>query len=295
MGGRHAAYCTDVDVCVISNFLHVSSIAALRTIRLPARRVCPRRHSSTILGVSTTRPGLMIRLATLCATLAACLSVGRRLDNCVDNTTWTDNHGESCSYYTDLKHPSRACCIDSPSCIRGLLQNCPATCNACGKSPPQPPPPPRPPQLPLPPLPSLTLTAGERVATGVEEIRNIIHDASQSTPRSKRALILLPPGIHLRLGGSQIECTTEMRLRVRSTGAGATLDGEGRSRIFYLSGDCSIELEGLRLVNGYASGSTEEDVNGGAILSYFSGGSLSMSSCTVNNCSAEWVSTIAAP
>lgn len=235
----------------------------------------------------------MIRLA-----VAACLSASPQLDDpqCVDNTTWTDDYGERCSYYTDLKHPSRACCIDSPSCIRGLLRNCPATCNACDKSPPQPPPPPRPPQLPLPPLPSLILTAGERVATGVEEMRNIIHDASQSTQRSKHALILLPPGIHLRLGGSQIECTTQMRLRIRSTGVGATLDGEGRSRIFYLSGECSIELEGLRLVNGYARGSTDVNVNGGAVLSHFSGGSLWMSSCAVENCSApEGVFTVAAP
>ena len=79
----------------------------------------------------------------------------------------------------------------------------------------------------------------------------------------------------------EVEETRETRLGVGSFSVVycATLDGEGRSRIFYLSGECSIELEGLRLVNGYASGSTEEDVNGGAVLSYFSGGSLWMSSC----------------
>ena len=59
---------------------------------------------------------------------------GRRLGagDCVDSSAWADAGGDGCSYYASLRHPSQKCCL-GPG-IRGLLQNCPVTCNACGYS-----------------------------------------------------------------------------------------------------------------------------------------------------------------
>ena len=121
----------------------------------------------------------------------------------------------------------------------------------------------------------------------VGKIQSLINKASQSGLRNERVFIYLHPGTHLDLGGSHIECSAPIQLRVRSSGAGATLDGGGRSRIFYLTGDCSLELEGLRLVNGRTQRTDDRD-DGGAVYSKHSAGSFSMTRCTIANCSTNW-------
>ena len=71
-----------------------------------------------------------------------------------------------------------------------------------------------------------------------------------------------PPEIGRRASeapDSSFKCSGNITLVLRSSGVGATLDGQGRSRLFSLSGGCSLTLQGLTLVNGYADG------DGGAI------------------------------
>lgn len=71
------------------------------------------------------------------------------------------------------------------------------------------------------------------------------------------AAIEIFPGAHLALRGRALECDASIRLTVFSSGRGATLDGENRSRIFKLNG-CSLTLQGLSLINGIAPAALRE-------------------------------------
>ena len=67
------------------------------------------------------------------------------------------------------------------------------------------------------------------------------------------AFIALPSTAVFYFGGTELKCDAPIHLTIRSGGAGgATLDGEGRSRIFSLADGCSLSLEGVSLVNGRA-------------------------------------------
>ena len=189
-------------------------------------------------------------MLSLAATAGLVPAGGDDRAECDDSKNWLDEYGEGCSSYAALRYPSRVCCSEGPLCDRELLRNCPVTCNACPNSP-LPPNPPQSPQLPLSSIPPIPLWSGEIVATTLEGIISAVNDGANG---GASVLIVLPPGTHIRLQGSQIVCAASTRLRLRSPGAGATLDGEGRSRIFYLSGGCSLELEGLRLSMGMQRG-----------------------------------------
>ena len=77
--------------------------------------------------------------------------------------------------------------------------------------------------------------------------------------------IYLPPGTHLKLS-RQIRCISNVKVTVASSGEGSTLDGQGETRLFYLSGGCSLTLRGLNLVNGRADRGDVEGGSGGKAL-----------------------------
>ena len=108
-------------------------------------------------------------------------------------------------------------------------------------------PPPPPTSPPLPPLPPLhPLRAGEVPATSPEDIQNEVDLASSE---GRNASVFIRPDARLRFS-SEVVCSASIHLSVRSTGSGAVLDGEGRSRIMSLSAGCSLSLEKFHVVNG---------------------------------------------
>ena len=78
-------------------------------------------------------------------------------------------------------------------------------------------------------------------------------------------------------------------MTVASSGEGATLDGQGQTRLFYLeagglfslSGGCSLTLRGLTLVNGRA--------NLGGVVYANGAGDIEIIESTVRDCSAVYV------
>ena len=134
------------------------------------------------------------------------------------------------------------------------------------------PPPTSPTSPPLPPLPPLhPLRAGEVPATSPEDIQNEVDLASSE---GRNASVFIRPGSRLRFS-SEVVCSASIHLSVRSTGSGAVLDGEGRSRIMSLSAGCSLSLENFHVVNG---ASLDRDVimqiaslDGGAIVAQDAG------------------------
>ena len=70
-------------------------------------------------------------------------------------------------------------------------------------------------------------------------------------------------------------------MTVASSGEGATLDGQGQTGLFYLTGGCSLTLRGLTLVNGRAS-------SGGVVYASFAG-DVEIIDSTVRDCYAGWV------
>ncbi|EOD17405.1 hypothetical protein EMIHUDRAFT_210090 [Emiliania huxleyi CCMP1516] len=77
-------------------------------------------------------------------------------------------------------------------------------------------------------------------------IRDEINNA---TAENRNASVYIPPGVRLAFS-SNVECSGEMHLSVRSSGEGATLDGNKSSNMFALSSGCSLYLEVLHFVDG---------------------------------------------
>ena len=67
-------------------------------------------------------------------------------------------------------------------------------------------------------------------------------------------------------------------MTVASSGEGATLDGKGQTRLFRLSGGCSLTLRGLALINGRAE-------RGGVVYANRAG-DVEIIDSTVTDCSA---------
>ena len=106
----------------------------------------------------------------------------------------------------------------------------------------------------MPPLP-----AGEVLAVSPDGIQAEI---VQAMSENRNASIYIPPGAHLHLN-TTIGCWSNMHLKIRSSGEGATLDGAGifphvftgGTSILFISGWCHLSLEALHFVNGrYSSG-----------------------------------------
>jgi len=73
---------------------------------------------------------------------------------------------------------------------------------------------------------------------------------------------------------ASLRCDRNIKLVIRSGGSGAVLDGLGRSRLFSLSGGCSLTLQGLALVNG-------DSESGGGVIQGVGAGNVELSSCVV--------------
>ena len=92
--------------------------------------------------------------------------------------------------------------------------------------------------------------------------------------------IFLAPNANIKLS-NQIWCTSNIKVTIASSGEGETLDGQEQTRLFRLSGGCSLTLRGLTLVNGRAG-------NGGVV--YADGaGDIEIIDSTVRDCSASQV------
>ena len=161
-----------------------------------------------------------------------------------------------------------------------LLPRCRQICWATRPpSPPSlPPPPPSPPlSPPLPPLsppPPLPPLPPDVVAAASEaELRSLIEDARADVS------IYLPPSADFKLG-SQISCTSSIKVIVASSGEGATLDGQEETGLFKVESGCSLTLRGLTLANGGAD-------YGGVV--YSGAGDVEIIESTVSDCSARHV------
>ena len=146
-------------------------------------------------------------------------------------------------------------------------------CTDCGprEMPPPPPfeppappvPPSAPPALPLPPLPPLA--PGAHLVTTTEDLRGHL-DLDLGAAVVQLQLI---EGHTYSLNGTPLEVPTGMSVHVSSPGSGATIDGEGLSRLFRVRG--SLHLDNVRLVNGAVNIADvtmggEYSVGGGAIV-----------------------------
>ena len=68
-------------------------------------------------------------------------------------------------------------------------------------------------------------------------------------------------------------------MTVASSGEGATLDGKRETRLFHLTGGCSLTLRGLTLVNGRA-------VDVGGVVFAYGAGDVEIIESVVRDCSA---------
>ena len=75
-----------------------------------------------------------------------------------------------------------------------------------------------------------------------------------------------------------IECTSNIKVTIATSGEGATLDGQGETWLFGLWGGCSLTLRGLTLVNGRADYGGVVDAEGA--------GDVEIIDSTVRDCSA---------
>ena len=83
-------------------------------------------------------------------------------------------------------------------------------------------------------------------------------------------------------------------MTVASSGEGATLDGKRETRLFSLSGGCSLTLRGLTLVNGRAEGGgVAVYANGygryGGVVYANGAGDVEIIESVVRDCSATFV------
>ena len=93
----------------------------------------------------------------------------------------------------------------------------------------------------------------------VAEIRDALASASATLS------IYLPPGRRYSLEGAKLVVNLGKFLHLFSSGEGATIDGQHRSRLFEVHG--SLRLEKLALVNGFDSSAVESEAqDGGAVL-----------------------------
>ena len=61
--------------------------------------------------------------------------------------------------------------------------------------------------------------------------------------------LVLPDGAHYTLGGTQL-VVDGFNLTMRGSRSGATLDGEGLSRLLFVTNGAHVELHNLQLING---------------------------------------------
>ena len=95
--------------------------------------------------------------------------------------------------------------------------------------------------------------------------------------------VQLPEGTHLPLGGSELVVGVNLNLTLRSSGAGATIDGEHLSRLFTVGTGATLEIDTVHLVNG----STAVWGGQGGALQLQAGASARLTSSRITNCYAK--------
>ena len=125
---------------------------------------------------------------------------------------------------------------------------------------------------------SLSSSTPEPSASSEAKLRSLITEAATS---QADVSIYLPPRADFKLD-SHISCASSIKVTVASSGEGATLDGQGQTGLFSLSGGCSLTLRGLTLVNGRSASS------GGVVYAY-GAGDVEIIDSTVRDCSAKYV------
>lgn len=98
--------------------------------------------------------------------------------------------------------------------------------------------------------------------------------------------VQLPEGTHLPLGGSELVVGVNLNLTLRSSGAGATIDGEHLSRLFNVGTGATLDIDTIHLVNGSTAAATLNEGRGGA-LRLQAGASVRLTSSRITNCYAK--------
>ena len=183
------------------------------------------------------------------------------------DSAWTDN-------VLTLAHPSPAPpSLPSPPSSPPTPPTSPPPPSSPPLPPSSPPPPPSPPTPP--PSPLLPFLAGEVLAFLPEDIQKEIN----RTAAGGHARVYLVPGTRYRFH-KPITCDSNIRVSVRSSREGATLDGEKHSNMFRIMGGCVLDLEALHFVDGRSR------YHGGAIFAY-GAGDISMRDVSFTGCEAD--------
>ena len=98
--------------------------------------------------------------------------------------------------------------------------------------------------------------------------------------QGRNASVYVLPGARLAFS-SNVGCSGDMHLSVRSSGEGATLDGKKSSRMFSISSGCSLYLEALHFVDGRGA-------YGGAVFAH-GAGDIAMKDVSFTGCEASQV------
>ena len=182
--------------------------------------------------------------------------------------------------------------VFAPGCTPPPSPPSPPTSPLPPRAPPLPPPtPPAPPVVPPPPLtppspqppPLPPLLPGAVSALSIDELR--VHMAASLASQTPLD-VQLPEGTHLPLGGSELVVGASLNLTLRSSGAGATIDGEHLSRLFTVSTGATLEIDTIHLVNGSTAATTQWAGDGGA-LRLHAGASARLTSSRITNCYAK--------
>ena len=89
-------------------------------------------------------------------------------------------------------------------------------------------------------------------------LRALIDSAASGAPLA----LELPEGAVFSLGGAQLEVPSGANVTIASEGEGATIDGEGLSRVFEVSNNTALTLRRVHLLNGAADLVVPGDVEG---------------------------------
>lgn len=139
--------------------------------------------------------------------------------------------------------------------------------------PPVPPPSPSlPPPPPAPPLPPVN--PGAVAVHTIEELRSALAATDPTV-----SIVL--PAAWFRLGGEALVVPAGVNATLRSVETGATLDAEGRSRIFEVYG--ALSLSRLHLTRGLAPNGTTGGLSGGGAIAVGAGGSVVLVDSTLSS------------
>ena len=121
------------------------------------------------------------------------------------------------------------------------------------------------------------MTPGVVVVHTVEELRS----ALAATAATATAVHLFLPAARFDLGGEALVVPVGMNATLSSVEGGATLNAEGRSRVFEVHG--ALTLSQLQLTHGLAPNGTAAGLSGGGAIAVGAGGSLVLVDSTLSS------------